>query len=263
MQLFVNKIWSATFPHNFAFVQDYFFFINGPKTLRLRQICSKEEWFENAAEELAQKLGVRGYSRAVVQAGISRARGITRAEALRRVDKDEAKIGGKDRQHRLIVEYDRRSCPVLATILKNNYEAAAARDTRFSLIFRKVPKPVYRKGTNVKQLLCRAKPPQAHTNKTQASIRENQGSVTRCNKGLNRNNCRACPVLTMAPQDVMKEVKIHSSSGIVKVEGKLNCKSKSFLYVLEPSKTSKGPGSPPSQYVGQSGSTVATRLGGT
>jgi hypothetical protein len=150
--------------------------------------------------------------------------------------------------------------PALSTILRNNYEAAAARDTRFTQTFPKVPKPVYRKGTNVKQLLCRAKLPQAHTIKTRATARENQRGITRCNKGLDRNNCRACPVLTKAPQDVIKEVKIHSSGKVVKVEGKLNCKSKSFLYVLESSKTPKGPGSPPSQYVGQSGTTVATRL---
>ena len=228
--------------------------------LRLRRICSKEEWFEKATEELGEKLKVRGYSRAVVEAGISRARAVTREEALRRVDKGAGEE--KDRQHRLIVEYDRRSCPALATILKNNYEAAAARDTRFTKFFSKVPRPVYRKGTNIKQLLCRAKLPQAHTIRTRASIRENQRGVTRCNKGLNRNNCRACPIITRAPQDVVKEIKIHSSREVVKVEGKMNCKSKSFLYVLESSKTPKGPGSPPSQYVGQSGATVATRLAG-
>ena len=47
----------------------------------------------------------------------------------------------------------------------------------------------------------------------------------------------------------------------MKVEDKINCKSKLFLYVLESTKTPKGPGSPPSQYVGQSGQTVSRRLG--
>ena len=50
-----------------------------------------------------------------------------------------------------------------------------------------------------------------------------------------------------------EEIKIHSSGEVVKVGGKLNCKSKSFLYVLESSKMPKGPGSPPSQYVAKSG----------
>ena len=200
--------------------------------LKLRRICSKEEWFERAVGELAQKPAVQGYSSAVVQAGIARARAVTRPEALKKVEKAEEE---EDRQHRMIVEYDRRSCPALSAILKNNYEAAVAWDARFARTFPKVPKPVYRKGTNVKQLLCRAKLPQARTVNTRASIRENQ-------------------------RDVIRETKIHSSGETVRVEGKLNCKSKSFLYVLESSKTPKGPGSPPSQYVGQSGTTVATRL---
>ena len=65
----------------------------------------------------------------------------------------------------------------------------------------------------------------------------------------------------LPPKEVIKEVKVHSSQKTVKVEDKINCKSKSFLYVLEPTKTPKGPGSPPSQYVGQSGQTVSRRLG--
>ena len=114
----------------------------------------------------------------------------------------------------------------------------------------------------MKQLLCRAKLPQKQTIRTRTSIRENHRGVTRCNKGLGRNNCSVCPILTKNPKAVVKEVKIHSSGEIVKIEGRLNCKSKSFLYVLESSKTAKDPGAPPSQYVGQSGGTVATRLQG-
>ena len=40
----------------------------------------------------------------------------------------------------MIVEYDRRSCPTIATILRNTYEAAAAKDSRFSLTF-PIPTP--------------------------------------------------------------------------------------------------------------------------
>ena len=229
------------------------------QALRLRRICSKEEWFEEAVEGLEDKLKIRGYSENVVQAGISRARAVTRKEALRRVIKREEL---KNRQHRLIVEYDRRSCPALAAILVNNYEAAGARDARFPQTFPNIPKPVYRRGTNIKQLLCRAKLPQVHTIKTRASIRENQRGITRCNKGVDRNTCSACPILTKSPQEVVREIRIHSSGKVVQVEGKLTCKSRSFLYVLESSKTPKGPGSPPSQYVGQSGTTVANRLRG-
>ena len=38
-----------------------------------------------------------------------------------------------------------------------DYEAACNRDARFHTIFKKAPKPTFRKGTNVKQLLVKAK----------------------------------------------------------------------------------------------------------
>ena len=225
----------------------------------MRRICSKEEWFEKAVKELEEKLRVRGYSKEVVEAGIAKARAVSRANAIKRVEKVRGEE--KERQHRLIVEYDRRSCPALATILKNNYEAATARDARFPTMFPKVPKPVFKKGTNIKQLLCRSKVPPVRNINTRATARENQRGVTRCNKGLNRNNCRSCLILTSNPREVIKEVKVHSSGQTIQIEEKINCKTKNVLYLLESRKTPKGPGSPPSQYAGQTGATAGTRVG--
>ena len=224
--------------------------------LRLRRICSKEEWFKRAAKGLEDKLLVRGYSKEVVEAGIAKATAVSRVDAIKRVEKVQGK---EERQHRLIVEYDRRSCPALATILKNNYDAATARDARFSTMFPKVPKPVYKKGTNIKQLLCRSKLPPPRNINTRATARENQRGITRCNKGLNRNSCRTCPILTSNPREVIKEVKVHSSGQTIQIEEKINCKTRNFLYLLESKRTPKGPGSPPSQYAGQSGNTVGGR----
>jgi hypothetical protein len=48
-----------------------------------------------------------------VQAGIARARAVTRPEAPKKVDKAEKE---EDQQHRMIVEYDRRSCPELSSM---------------------------------------------------------------------------------------------------------------------------------------------------
>ena len=228
--------------------------------LRLKRICSKEEWFEKAAKELEEKLRVRGYKKAVVEAGIAKARAVSRLDAIKKVEMTRGE--GSERQHRLIIEYDRRSCPALATILKNNYDAATAGprgDSRFQTWFPKVPKPVYKRGTNIKQLLCRSKLPPARNINTRASARENQRGITRCNKGLNRNTCSFCPILTSSPREVIKEVKVHSSGQTIQIEEKINCKTKNFLYLVESKKTPKGPGSPPSQYAGQSGNTVKGR----
>ena len=110
---------------------------------------------------------VRGYSKEIVEAGIAKATAVSRVDAIKRVEKVR---GEEERQHRLIVEYDRRSCPALATILKNNYDAATARDARFPTMFPKVPKPVYKKGTNIKQLLCRSKLPPPRNINTRAAV---------------------------------------------------------------------------------------------
>ena len=95
---------------------------------------------------------------------------------------------------------------------------------------------------------------------TAMAARQLQNGVTRCNKGLGRNQCSACLYFTSTPNEVVKEVKVHSSGQVIKVEGKLNCKT-TFLYILESSKSSKGPGDPLNQYVGQSGARVMDRLG--
>ena len=117
---------------------------------------------------------VRGYSKEIVEAGIAKATAVSRADAIKRVEKVR---GEEERQHRLIVKYDRRSCPALATILKSNYEAATARDARFPTMFPKVPKPVFKKGTNIKQLLCRSKVPPVRNINTRSTARENQRGV--------------------------------------------------------------------------------------
>ena len=58
--------------------------------------------------------------------------------------------------------------------------------------------------------------------------------------------------LTSSPKEVVKEIKINSSGETVKIEEKINCKTKSFIYVLQSEKD-------PKQYGGQSGASVATR----
>ena len=147
--------------------------------LRIRRICSTEDKFEARAEELKQKLLYRGYSETVVLTGIQRAREVPRAVALEKVEKEKSSEEG--RQHRLIVQYDRNLSPALRTILSYNYEAACSRDSRFKNFFPNVPKPVFKRGKNLKQLICRAKLPKPKPVNTRASDRENKKGVSSCN----------------------------------------------------------------------------------
>ena len=223
--------------------------------IRLRRICCTDELFELRASQLKQRLLERGYATETVDAGIRKAREVPRQEALKKV---ERKGGESDegRQHRLIVEYDRRSSPALAQILKNNFEASCNRDTRLRTLFKKPPKPTFRKGTNLKQMLVKAKIPKAKPANTRGRERENRRGISRCNKGTGRNQCRACTHLTDHPREVIKEVTVFHSGEKIRVEDQINCQTKSFIYLLwnrkDPNKR---------QYAGQSGAEVAKRTG--
>ena len=220
--------------------------------IRLRRICSTEESFEHRVGDLKNKLLEREYPPEVIEAGIQRARLVPRSEALKKVEKGAGGPGDVARQHRLIVEFDRRSSPALGQVLKNNYEAAAQRDARFKTLFSKCPRPCFKRGRNIKQLLVRARLPRRKPLNTRSTMRETNRGVSRCNKGSSRRQCGACTFLTKNPQDVIKSIKMNSTGETIEIMDKLNCKSKGCLYVLQSNKD-------PRQYGGQSGAEIGTR----
>ena len=63
----------------------------------------------------------------MIIAGIAKAKAVQRGDALKKVVKDQQ---DECRQHRLIVEYDRRSSPPVKEILESNYMGMVARDRR-------------------------------------------------------------------------------------------------------------------------------------
>ena len=174
----------------------------------------------------------RGYAKEIVEAGIRKAREVPRLEALKKVERREGREAEGDRQHHLIVTYDRRSSPALGQILRSNYNQACARDTRMKTLFKNPPKPTFKKGTNIKQLLVKAKLPKARQANTRAGERENRRGVSRCNKGTGRNQCRSCPHLTDHPREVIKEVTIYSTGEKLKIEDQFNSRTKSSIYLL-------------------------------
>ena len=216
--------------------------------IRLRRICCTEELFQLRADQLRERLLERGYAKEIIQAGISKARAVPRLEALKKVKKKEQ----IERRHYLIVEYDRRSSPALAQILKSNYDAACYRDARMKTLFKCAPKPTFKKGTNLKQMLVKAKLPKARVVNTRLGERENRRGVSRCNRGTGRAQCAACVHLTSSPREVIKEIKVHSSGKVIRIEDQINCKTKSCLYLLQSTKD-------PKQYAGQSGSSIGRR----
>jgi hypothetical protein len=187
----------------------------------------------------------------VVQAGIARARAVTRAEALKKVERPQE----PGRQHRLVVTYDRRSSPALGPTLKDNYDQMLRQDQRLGRTFPKVPRPVYKRGKNLKDILCRAKLPPRRPVRTRAAEESNRHGLTRCNKGTTRAGCIGCAYITSRPAEVIKSVTITSTNTVIPVEGRINCKTTSgFLYLLWSSKV------PNIQYLGSSGQTPGARL---
>ena len=118
----------------------------------------------------------------------------------------------------------------------------------FQKAFKKPPKPTFRKGTNLKQMLVKVKLPRARPVNTRQGERENRRGVSRCNRGTGRNQCGACAHLTDSPREVIKQVAIHSSGEVIQIQDQINCKTKSVLYLLQSRKD-------PSQYAGQTGAT--------
>ena len=211
--------------------------------LRIRRVCSDPADTEVKFEELAARLRERQYKETIIQAGIEKARRVDRKEALKKVDSTDQ----DEKPPHLIVTYDRRSSPELGRILRRHYDGMVRRDRRMKQVFPLAPRPVFKRGKNIKDLLTRAKVAPSR-NAARRSRDDERNSVTRCNRGRGRNGCALCPFITDRPNQVVKEVKIKSSGEVVPVQGRMTCKEGGkggFLYVLENQKTGL-------QYVGES-----------
>ena len=88
--------------------------------LRINRICSTAKAAEKRYVEPAERLRERD-----IKDGISKAKAITRENALKKVDK---KVYEGGRQHRLVTEFDRRTSQALSGILTAKYDQMVLRD---------------------------------------------------------------------------------------------------------------------------------------
>ena len=93
--------------------------------LRINRICSTAKAAEQRYVELAERLREREYKEKDIKDGISKAKAITRENALKKVDK---KVYEGGRQHRLVTEFDRRTSQALSGILTAKYDQMVLRD---------------------------------------------------------------------------------------------------------------------------------------
>ena len=205
---------------------------------------------------MKNKLLEREYESTVVEAGIKKVREMSREEALQRAEKGrKSKMEDKGgRQHRLITEFDRRTGPRLKQVLEDNYNQMVDRDQRLEGYFPNIPKPTFTRGKNIKELLCRAKLPPNRPIKTREEAEKFKNGITRCSKGKGKGGCLACSYITSTPREIVKSVRIYNAGGEIPVQGRLNCKTEGFLYVLWSAKK------PNMQYLGRCSRSVGARF---
>lgn len=130
---------------------------------------------------------------------------------------------------------------------QSNYNQMVVKDQRLGNIFPSVPHPVFKRGKNLQNLLCRARLPPVRKVTTRAESTESRNGLTRCNRGLARKGCVARPFITSRPNEVVKKVRINSTGREIGIEGRINCKTQGgYLYLLWSSKA------PTLQYLGSS-----------
>ncbi|XP_078362365.1 uncharacterized protein LOC144646592 [Oculina patagonica] len=118
--------------------------------LRLRRICSTENFFEHRVKELQQYLVKRGYKQRFISEQIDRARLVSRAESLQ----EHTRETRSDRVP-LVITYN----PALRNIQKilHNKQPLLNSSSNCKEIFKETPVVSYRRSPNLRDLLVRAK----------------------------------------------------------------------------------------------------------
>ena len=108
---------------------------------------------------------------------------------------------------------------MLREVLEENYNQMVDRDQRLKVYFPKIPRPMFKRGENIKELLCRAKlpPRRGIIMRTEGELHKN--GVIQCNGGKRKSGCAACSILTSWPEEVVREVRVYNTGTIIPVRG--------------------------------------------
>ena len=129
-------------------------------------------------------------------------------------------------------------------------------DHRMKTYFPKVPRPTFKRGTNIKELLCRAKlPPIKKSIATRTQGEQYRNGVVQCSKGKSKGGCTACSIITSRPAEIVREVTIYNTGEKIPIKGRMDCKTRGFLYLVWSNKD------PRVQYLGRCSRQVSDRLG--
>ena len=119
--------------------------------LRLRRICSKDDFFDTRSTELERYLTKRGYKNNFVKSQISRAKSIPRNDTLK---ENSPEIKKPDRAP-LITTYN-PALPNIHKVLRQKQPILHSTE-RLHEMFKETPVVAYRRSPNLRDLLVRAK----------------------------------------------------------------------------------------------------------
>lgn len=177
--------------------------------LRITRICSEPEARENRFIELKEMLNNREYTPKLVDAAIAKARAVTREVALREVSRQPS-----TNRPVYVVRYDPR-LPDIPNIVTKHWRSMVSQDNYLQEVFEEPPLIAYKRNTNIKDMLIRAK----ITKNTQRQKRKQRG-MKKCGK------CVAC-------SSIKEGRTIKSNKFTWTLNKQFNCKTENVVYLLE------------------------------
>ena len=203
---------------------------------RLLRICSIPEIFKIRLSELSKNLLSRGYNMKVIKSAFNKLKGVTREQALKKVNKVQARNSVK-----LALTYDPRlSSPT--TVIKKHY-SIAIKDPSFKINFPYTPSVSYRRSRNLGDFLIRSK---LYPTNQPYNLRVKNGFV-KCD--YNTHGCMMCRTNdNITTHTSLNSGKVHL------IKSQIKCSDTYIIYVIQCKKC------PLIEYVGQTTQPVTKRF---
>ena len=198
------------------------------QALRLRRICSKDDFFNKRADDLCTFLVERGYKKHFVQEQVERARNIPRHEVLRDKEKKENK------RIPFTVTYH-PGLPNIGGVLRDLHPVLQS-SKRCKDAIKEVPMVAFRKPKSLSDYLVRAR-------FTTSSNQEVKGTC-KCNS----NRCQICNFLSLG-----RSFHSHITKKEFSINYNLDCNSNNVVYLISCKKCNI-------QYVGSTTTKFRTRF---
>ena len=178
--------------------------------LRINRICTKPADREKRFSELKNLLLERQYRPGMIDSAINRARAVSRADALKQVDKSLS-----EQRPVFVVLYDPR-LPSIPIIQKKHWRSMKNQDPYLAEVFTRHPLTAYKRQKNIGDLVINAKIPQIPKTRP---IRLLNG-MKRCGK-----NCPVCPF-------VREGRAVDGPNFTWKINRNLNCLTSNCVYMI-------------------------------